>query len=206
MKHCIWLLFLALPLAADPLEDANLIDVQTVEELPVFVSLRYATANNFTGKAIYDSGAQCYLHKDAVEGLKKAVELAAQAEEPFTFCLWDCYRPASAQKKLWAAKPDPRYVAPPKKGSRHSRGMAVDLTPCDFNGTPLKMPTDFDNFTQRAHMDYPKLPKAVLKNRETFKKIMTDAGFTYTRTEWWHFDKTGWQKKPVLDIPIVPAE
>lgn len=202
MKHVFLLLVCAMPLAASPLGDANLVDVQTVEELPVFVSLRYATSNNFTGKPVYNAGAACYLHKEAIEGLKKAVALAAEEKDPFTFCLWDCYRPASAQKKLWAAKPNPNYVAPPKKGSRHSRGMSVDLTPCDFNGTPLKMPTDFDNFTKRAHMDYQKLPKDVLKNRETLKKIMTQAGFTYTRTEWWHFDKTGWKNKPLLDIPL----
>ena len=86
MKCVLLLLLCALPVAAGPLEDAGLIDVQTVENLPVFVSLRYATPNNFTGKKIYSS-AKCYLHKDAVEGLQKAVSLAAQEKEPFTFCL-----------------------------------------------------------------------------------------------------------------------
>jgi len=203
MKRVLFLLLCTLPVAADPLEDAGLVNVQTVNDLPVFVSLRYATDNNFTGKAVYPPQAQCYLHKEAVEGLKKAVALAAQEKEPFTFCLWDCYRPAAAQQKLWAAKPNPSYVASPKKGSRHSRGMAVDLTPCDFNGTPLPMPTDFDNFTPRAHMDYQKLPADVLARRDTLKKIMTAAGFTYTRTEWWHFDKTGWKNKPLLNIAIL---
>ncbi len=201
MKRVLLLLLWALPVSAGPLEDAGLVDVQSVGDLPVFVSLRYATENNFTGKKIYSS-ARCYLHKDAVEGLKKAVELAAQEKEPFTFCLWDCYRPQDEHKKLWQAFPNPSYVAMPKKGSRHSRGMAVDLTPCDFNGNPLPMPTDFDNFTKKAHMDYPKLPSDILARRETLKKIMGTVGFTYTRTEWWHFDKKGWKNKPLLNIAI----
>ena len=201
MKRVLLLLLCALPAAAGPLEDAGLVDVQTVPNLPVFVSLRYATENNFTGKKIYSS-AKCYLHENAVDGLKKAVALAAQENEPFTFCLWDCYRPQDEHRKLWQAKPDPSYVAMPKKGSRHSRGMAVDLTPCDFNGTPLKMPTDFDSFTKQAHMDFYDLPADVLARRETLKKIMTAAGFTYTRTEWWHFDKKGWKNKPLLNVPI----
>lgn len=201
MKRVLLLLLCALPAAAGPLEDAGLIDVQTVENLPVFVSLRYATENNFTGKKIYSS-AKCYLHKDAVEGLKKAVTLAAQEKEPFTFCLWDCYRPQDEHRKLWQAKPDPSYVAMPKRGSRHSRGMAVDLTPCDFNGNPLQMPTDFDSFTKEAHMDFYDLPADILARREALKRIMTAAGFTYTRTEWWHFDRKGWKKKPLLNIPI----
>lgn len=207
MKQYLWIWLLALPFAvtAGPLEDAGLVDVQTVEDLPVFVSLRYNTTNNFTHKRIYNS-SKCYLHKEVIEGLKKAVELASQEEEAFTFCLWDCYRPPQDHQKLWNAKPDPSYVAPPQKGSRHSRGMSVDLTPCYYTGLPLPMPTDFDTFTPRAHMDYPKLPAAILKNRETLKKIMTDAGFTYTRTEWWHFDKTGWQNKPRLTLALPPDE
>lgn len=186
------------------LQESNLVDVQSVENLPVFVRLRYATPNNFTGKVIYTS-KKCYLHKEAVEGLKKAVQLAAQEKEPFTFCLWDCYRPQSAQERLWAVMPNASYVAPPKKGSRHSRGMAVDLTPCDFNGTPLEMPTDFDTFSPRAHMDYYELdlPDPILLRREKLKEIMTEAGFTYTRTEWWHFDKKGWKHKPLLDVEIT---
>lgn len=205
MRKSLLLLLLLFELPAcganSALKEAGLVDVASVSSLNVFVDLRYATENNFTGKKIYDS-AKCYLHKDAVEGLKKAVRLAALEKEPFTFCLWDCYRPRAAQQKLWDAVPNPSYVAPPKKGSRHSRGMAVDLTPCDFNGNPLEMPTGFDSFSQRAHMDFYDLPEAVLRRRETLKKIMTAAGFTYTRTEWWHFDKTGWKQKPLLNIPL----
>ena len=201
MKRVLLLLLCALPVAAGPLEKADLVDVQSVPDLPVFVSLRYATDRNFTQKRIYAS-EKCYLHKEAVSGLQKAVQLAAKENEPFTFCLWDCYRPQDEHKKLWQAFPNPSYVAMPKKGSRHSRGMAVDLTPCDFNGRPLPMPTDFDNFTQRAHMDFYNLPADILARRETLKKIMTAAGFTYTRTEWWHFDKRGWKHKPLLNIPL----
>ena len=201
MRYVFLLLLCTLPLSANPLTDAGLVDVQTVPNLPVFVQLRYATNNNFTGKKIYSS-AKCYLHKEALVGLQKAVELASREKHPFTFCLWDCYRPQDEHKKLWYAKPDPSYVAMPKRGSRHSRGMAIDLTPCDFEGNPLKMPTDFDDLTKQAHMDFYDLPSDILARREILKKIMTAAGFTYTRTEWWHFDKTGWKEKPLLNIPI----
>ena len=192
-----------LPLYAAAFAEKDLIDVETVKDLPVFIRLRYATENNFTGKKVYNVN-KCYLRKEAVEGLKKAVALAAQQKEPFTFCLWDCYRPQDAQKVLWNAFPNASYVASPKRGSRHSRGMAVDLTPCDFNGNPLKMPTDFDDFTPRAHMDYYELdlPDEILLRREKLKEIMKAAGFTYTRTEWWHFDKKGWKNKPLLNIPL----
>ncbi len=203
MRKWLPILPLLLVLCATVYAQSDLIDVETVEDLPVFVRLRYATENNFTGKKIYNAN-KCYLRKEAVEGLKKAVKLAAQEEKPFTFCLWDCYRPQDAQKILWNAFPNASYVASPRRGSRHSRAMAVDLTPCDFNGTPLEMPTDFDDFTPRAHMDYYELdlPDAILLRREKLKEIMKAAGFTYTRTEWWHFDKKGWKNKPLLNIPL----
>ncbi len=210
MKHTRWrLVCAALLLAAGPGWAApELKNVADEKDLQVFVRLRYATPRNFTGKTIYDF-SQCYLHPEVISALKKAVRLAARQKEPFTFCLWDCYRPPYAQQKLWQAVPNPSYVAPPKKGSRHTRAMAVDLTPCDFQGNPLPMPTDFDDFSPRAHMDFYDLPPAILERREALKKIMTAAGFTYTRTEWWHFDKTGWKEKPLLDfIPpkSLPSE
>ena len=203
-KTLLALMLLAAPLGAQEaksLEQAGLVDVSALPGVRVFIDMRYATPHNFTGQKIYDS-AKCYLHQDAARALQHALRLAAREKEPFTFCLWDCYRPQSAHQKLWQAVPNPNYVAPPAKGSRHSRGMAVDLTPCDFTGNPLPMPTDFDSFSERAHMDFYDLDPDVLARRETLKKIMTAAGFTYTRTEWWHFDKTGWKQKPLLDIPL----
>lgn len=201
MRKFLFVLFCALPVYGQTPQEAGLQDVESELGGKVFVRLRYATENNFTGKKIYNFN-RCYLHKDAVDGLKKAVALAAAQEEPFTFCLWDCYRPPEAQQKLWNAFPNASYVAPPKKGSRHSRAMAVDLTPCDLKGRPLQMPTDFDDFTPRAHMDNFDAPAKLLRRRAILKKIMTEAGFSHTRTEWWHFDRIGWQKKPLLDITI----
>lgn len=211
MKNILFLLLLPAlcwgqPTAQTPqtLQEAGLVEITQSTLKGVFVDMRYATENNFTGQIIYPSG-RCYLHTDVIKRLAKAVRAAAALPEPFTFLLWDCYRPLSAQRKLWQAVPNPSYVAPPSKGSRHNRGMAVDLTPCNLKGEPLPMPTGFDDFTKSAHMDFYDLPPQLLHNRQTLKKIMTNAGFTYTRTEWWHFDTPGWKNRPVLDIPL-PTE
>lgn len=199
----VWLLLCPVCLPAqmpdNPLQQAGLVDVMTLPGARFFLDIRYATAHNFTGQPIYTQ-ARCFLHQEAAQALVRAAQAAAQLPQPLTFCLWDCYRPLSAQRALWQAVPNPNYVAPPAKGSRHNRGMAVDLTLCDEKGRPLSMPTDFDSFTPRAHMDQDDLPPQVLHNRELLKKIMTQAGFTYTRTEWWHFDKRGWRAHPVLDL------
>ncbi|ACC98390.1 D-Alanyl-D-alanine dipeptidase [Elusimicrobium minutum Pei191] len=190
-----------LPLFHDnALKTAGFVNIKELSPLFYF-DIRYATTNNFTGKVIYDTD-QCYLQKEASEGILKALKILQKRDEPLTFIFYDCYRPQSAQEKLWLAYPNPSYVARPEKGSRHSRGMAVDLTLAKQDGTPLPMPTEFDSFKKEAHMDYngSSVSKEALENRDLLKKVMTEAGFTYTRTEWWHFDKTGWKQKPVQNI------
>jgi D-alanyl-D-alanine dipeptidase len=116
--------------------------------------------------------------------------------------MYDCYRPLSVQKKFWALVPDERYVANPAKGSRHNRGMAVDLTVVDREGRELAMPTPYDDFTERAHRDFMNLSPEQLRNRELLEKVMVKHGFEPFPTEWWHFDFKGWEAYPVMDTPF----
>ncbi|MCL2888615.1 MAG: M15 family metallopeptidase [Elusimicrobia bacterium] len=166
-----------------------------------YFDMRYAGTENFTGKKIYNFRS-CWLRKEAAEAVVKAYDLLQKRRPGLTFLFYDCYRPESDQQTLWDAYPDPRYIAPPEKGSRHSRGMAADITLAGADGAPLEMPTGFDSFSPLAHMNYngKKISASAKQNRELLKQIMLDAGFTYTRTEWWHFDKIGWAEYPIEDI------
>lgn len=110
----------------------------------------------------------------------------------------DCYRPLSVQKKFWELVPDERYVANPNKGSRHNRGFAVDLTLVDREGRELPMPSAYDDFSEKAHRDFP-APGAAGDNRALLKAAMEREGFLGLPTEWWHFDFRGWEKAPLLD-------
>lgn len=87
---------------------------------------------------------------------------------------------------MWAIMPDPRYVADPRKGSRHNTGSAVDLTIVDEHGREVEMPTGFDDFSRKAWADAPTTPAAAA-NRTLLHDVMRGAGFTPIRTEWWHF-------------------
>lgn len=148
------------------------------------IDLRYATAHNFTGVVLYPV-AHCKLRASVAERLA----VAAKALRPLRLVLWDCYRPASIQKRLWKQVPDPRYVADPKVGSVHSRGAAVDVALADADGKLLEMPTAFDDFSEKAKVRDPRLDKAML-----------GAGFVALPTEWWHFDAPG--KYPLSDEPL----
>ena len=163
------------------------------------LDIRYATANNFTGRALYGA-PRCMLRPAVVERLARAQQAAAA--QGLGLKVFDCYRPLAVQRAMWTLVPDERYVADPAKGSRHNRGAAVDLTLVDATGRELAMPTAFDDFSARAHRDYQDLPAATLANRALLERIMQDAGFSGLATEWWHFDADGWERYEILDVPL----
>jgi zinc D-Ala-D-Ala dipeptidase len=177
----------------------DLVDVE--KTIPgIVLDIKYATKDNFTKQKIYKS-ARCFLVKPAAEALKKVqADLKAKG---FQLKLWDCYRPLSAQKKMWNLVPDERYVSNPKNGGRHTRGTTVDCAMLTLDGKEVEMPTGFDDFTEKAHQDYSKLPKSVLKNKALLKQTMLKHGFQPLATEWWHFDFKGWQKYEPLDIEFT---
>lgn len=177
--------------------DLALLDVRKVAP-QVVVDLRYATAENFTGKVLYPKSARCYLRRDVAEALL-AVDKALRAEG-LGLKVFDCYRPLRVQFLLWEIVADERYVADPKKGSRHNRGAAVDLTLVNQAGQELVMPTPFDDFTEKAHRSYEALPEEAKRNRHKLQAAMQAAGFVGLATEWWHFDHQGWQRYPMSDI------
>ncbi|MBS1493574.1 MAG: D-alanyl-D-alanine dipeptidase [Bacteroidetes bacterium] len=163
----------------------------------ILLDIRYATKNNFTGKVVYPE-ARAFLVDDA------AYSLDSVQKELKTMGLglkvYDAYRPLSVQRIFWEIMPDERYVADPKKGSRHNRGMAVDLTLVDKNGKELSMPTEYDDFTEKAHRDYMKLTDEQIKNRKILEDVMIKYGFKGLPTEWWHFDYRGWEDYDVMDV------
>jgi D-alanyl-D-alanine dipeptidase len=175
---------------------APLVDVKKVVP-DMVVSMQYATADNFTGKVLYDCN-RCFLTETTARKLAKArLELKKQQ---LGLKVWDCYRPLSVQKLFWSLVPDPRYVADPAKGSRHNRGTAVDVTLVDSRGIEVPMPTRFDDFSTKAARDNMDLPAQILKNRDTLATAMKRAGFVPLPTEWWHFDDNEWQSFELLDI------
>lgn len=149
------------------------------------IDLRYATSDNITGTTIYDH-AIAFLHQDALAALVLAADLAAA--QGLRLCVLDAYRPSAAQWRLWKALPDPMFVADPRIGSMHTRGVAVDLTLCDRSGLPLDMGTAFDEMTaQSCHARTDIAPEAQ-RNRCLLLGIMTGAGWDHHPHEWWHYN------------------
>ncbi len=159
------------------------------------IDLRYAQPDNFTGSTIYDH-AVAYLHQDALAALVHAADLATT--HGMRLRVLDAYRPSAAQWRLWAALPDPRFVADPRTGSMHTRGVAVDLTLCDAGGTPLDMGTAFDEMTESSFHGAVDITMEAQRNRGLLLGLMTLAGWVHHPYEWWHYNLPAPTRYPPL--------
>ncbi len=167
----------------------------------LLLDMRYATPDNFLGRAVYNA-PRCLLAEGAADRLLEA-EMALRAEG-YRLVVWDCYRPRSVQYAMWEILPDPTYVADPATGSRHNRGMAVDVGLRALDGSEIPLPTDHDDFSPTAHRNATDLPPAAIESRERLQRIMTAAGWIPLQSEWWHFDAPGWEDQPLRDEPLAP--
>lgn len=159
------------------------------------IELKYACADNITGKAIYQQ-ARCLLHKDAITALAKSISIAQLSG--LQLVIYDAYRPQQAQAMLWQACPDPQYVVDVTVGSNHSRGTAIDLTLRDEHGNILDMGAGFDEMHERSHAYHPSVPPAAQRNRLLLNAIMTGGGFVGISSEWWHFELPQAASYPLL--------
>lgn len=150
----------------------------------VIIDLRYATPNNITHRVLYNQkNPKAKLSRVA------ALRLASAAEEfsqhGLKIVVWDGYRSLAVQKKLLGANNDQRYVL---EESKHCKGLAIDLTLAKRNNKLLDMGTDYDDFTEKAHVTANCLTPEQVSNRQILLTTMQRNGFKQWPYEWWHFD------------------
>ena len=68
------------------------------------------------------------------------------------------------------------------------------------------MPSAYDEFSERAHADYPGGTEEERLNRKTLREVMESEGFKGISTEWWHFDDKDAKNYPVLDLPFSSVD
>jgi D-alanyl-D-alanine dipeptidase len=167
----------------------------------IVLDLKYSTTQNFTKTKLYKKASTTYLRLAAAAALKKVyTELAAYG---YNIKVFDAYRPYSATKQMWELIRDERYVANPKNGSNHNRGLAIDLTLIDNKGKEVNMGTDFDNFTDTAHHSFAYPDPVIRNNRKLLKTTMEKNGFKALETEWWHYSYISGTAYTVLDIDFA---
>lgn len=164
------------------------------------LDIRYARDDNFVGRPVYTE-ARAFLQRPAAEAVVR-VHRKLQ-KQGLGLVIFDGYRPWAVTKLFWEVTPEDKrkFVANPEKGSKHNRGCAVDLSIYDLKtGKELPMPSDFDEFTERASPNYTGSTKIETENRELLRRLMEAEDFVVNPNEWWHFDYKDWEKYPIFDI------
>ncbi|HTE10631.1 MAG TPA: M15 family metallopeptidase [Chitinophagaceae bacterium] len=169
----------------------------------IIYDLRYATDKNFMRRNMYPGKTNyTFLRLPAAKALAQVQK--ELNEKGMGLKVFDAYRPYSVTEKFWELVLNEKYVADPKKGSGHNRGIAADLTIIySHNGKELQMPTGFDNFSDTAHHTFMNIPFEALQNRKILKDVMEKHGFKMFDTEWWHYswpDEKNYYE--AMDIPF----
>lgn len=181
--------------------EADLVELIKLDKT-IKLDIRYARTDNFVGKAVYPE-ARAFLQRDAAEALLRVHKKLKK--QKLGLVIFDGYRPWSITKLFWEVTPEEKrkFVANPKNGSKHNRGCAVDLSIYDRKtGRLVPMPSDFDEFTERASPEYKGGSAEETENRDLLRHLMEAEGFTVNQNEWWHFDYKDWQNYAIYDIPF----
>ena len=180
-------------------DNNRLIEIKKV--IPgILLDIKYATRDNFMKQVMYKQ-ARAFARKPVVNQLKKIQ--AALKTKGYGLKIFDAYRPYQVTLAFYKQASDKNFVANPKKGSKHNRGCAVDLTLVYLKtGKEVAMPTTYDSFDPAAAANYANLPAELIRNRDFLIETMQRYGFRVIPNEWWHFDYIGWQNYSLMDIPF----
>lgn len=179
----------------------DLAEVTTLDST-IRLEIRYATDNNFLGVKLYDE-ARVFMQRPAAEALVRANRNAKRVG--YGLLIHDAYRPWYVTKIFWeATPPDKRWlVADPTQGSRHNRGIAVDITLYDLESKkPVEMPSTYDESTERARFTYPGGTALQRYHRSLLRRVLEHEGFAVNPLEWWHFDYIDFKRYAIGNIPF----
>ncbi len=203
----LFLAFAAVVLAQGPPKEPGPFRQSDLVELvklapTIRLDIRYATRNNFLGRPVYKQ-SRAFLQRPAAEALVRVNQSLRKLG--FGLVVFDGYRPWSVTKIFWDATPEDKkiFVADPSKGSRHNRGCAVDLSMFDLaTGKLVQMPSEYDEMTERAHINYDCALPEPKRLRGILRAAMEAEGFAVYEPEWWHYDYKDWKEYPILNVPF----
>jgi D-alanyl-D-alanine dipeptidase len=180
---------------------SDLVELQRLDPT-IQLDIRYATSSNFMKRPLYPQ-ARAFLQRPAAEALVRVnKELKPLG---YKLLVFDGYRPWRITKQMWDSTPKAKkeFVANPKKGSRHNRGCAVDLSLCELTtGKEVAMPGEYDEMSTRSAVDYSGGTPEQRAMRDLLRSKMEKHGFKVLAAEWWHFDYTDWKSYRIQDIPF----
>lgn len=186
----------AAPVLAGPAPEKpafRLVDIRAADPT-IIIDLRYACSDNVARRPLYPRRTAPLIRPEVAERLIKAQLFLRRYN--YSLKIWDAYRPRTVQAELWKAAAQNSYVADPNAGagSMHCWGVAVDATLVGPYNNPVRMPTDYDNFTPAAMWYYQGRDPSVGEHLRLLQVAMCNAGFYGLPSEWWHFTVANWAK------------
>jgi zinc D-Ala-D-Ala dipeptidase len=176
----------------------GLVEVQKIYD-HLAVDIKYAGKDNFIGRAVYPSNKLILRYETAIKLINANKEFEKHG---YRLKVYDGYRPIAVQKIMWDIFEDENFVAPVSRGSVHNRGAAVDVTLVDKFDNEVKMPSAFDEFSEKASIYYKHSTQEEKENMEFLAEIMERNGFDRIDSEWWHFNDCNYRLYPILDVDM----
>ena len=170
----------------------TLIDDDTLKKYGMSKNLVYATADNFVGSAVYPSNMPLLIENGVWDKLIKVNNELMQYGKRIV--IYDGYRPRAVQKIFWDTYyeehgfHDETLVANPKKRGTHNIKInAVDIFIENIDGSPIELPSDFDDFDGRANIHYNNCSEEAKSNRKLLIETAKKYGLIVNDDEWWHY-------------------
>jgi D-alanyl-D-alanine dipeptidase len=190
------------PTTGGPYRPSALVELVKLDPT-IRLDIRYATANNFVGRAVYPE-ARAFLQRPAADALLLANrKLKAKG---YGLVVYDAYRPWSITKLFWDITPADKkmFVADPAVGSKHNRGCAVDIGLYDIRtGAIVEMPGAYDEMSERSFVSYTGGTAQQRAHRDLLRNTMEQDGYFFVYPEeWWHYDFRDFREYAVQDIPF----
>ena len=190
------------PVEAGLFRQPDLVELTALDP-SIKLDVRYAGANNFVGRPVYTQ-ARAFLQRPAAEALARVHR--ALRPQGYGLLVFDGYRPWSVTKVFWDLTSEDKkvFVADPRKGSKHNRGCAVDLTLYDLKtGREVEMPGAYDEMSERSYPTYTGGSAEARARRDLLRTAMEREGFFVYPWEWWHFDYKDWREYAIGNVPFA---
>jgi D-alanyl-D-alanine dipeptidase len=170
----------------------------------VLLDIKYASKSNVFYTQFYQS-PKAFVRLPVAKALANVQKELNQIG--YGLKIYDGYRPYSVTSQMFEILPDTVYMGLPWTGSKHNRGIALDLTLIHLDTQlELKMPTPYDALVYASHPEFQKLPLEAIQNRDLLKAIMIKHGFVVDPVEWWHYNFVSTKIYELLDISFEELE
>lgn len=171
----------------------TLIGNNTLKKYGMRSNIVYSTSDNFVGIPVYPENMPLLIENGVWEKLI-LINNELMKEHGKRLVIYDAFRPREVQEIFWDiyyaehGRHDETLVANPKKRGTHNITInAIDMILENVDGSPVELPSNFDDMSEKANIYYDGCSEEAKKNRDLLINIARKYGLIVNEDEWWHF-------------------